>query len=150
MAQDGEWTRKGATLSDVIRGGMLTRRASSVTNILWRTTSCAEDFADWINSPEGELSGEMHDTLAPLLKEAYVDAKNRKITWENGQRLSTESVQRLHAHYPDFLLELIETHLIGWLEKEYAPPPYSEKQLDEIDRPTWKCVEDHERQAEAH
>jgi hypothetical protein len=110
----------------------------------------AEDFVDWINSPEGELSGEVHDTLAPLLEKAGVDAKNRKIIWEDGQRLSiTESAQRIHANYPDFPLELIETHVIGWLEMEYAPPTYSEKQLDELDRLTGKWVDDHERQAEA-
>ena len=110
----------------------------------------AEDFVDWINSPEGELSGEVHDAIAPLLEKADVDDKNRKIIWEDGQRLSiTESVQRIHANYPDFPLELIETHVIGWLEMEYAPPTYSEKQLDELDRLTGKWVDDHERQAEA-
>jgi hypothetical protein len=109
----------------------------------------AEEFLDWINSPEGELSGEVHDTIAPLLEKADVDAKNRKIIWEDGQRLSiTESVQRIHANYPDFPIDLIQNHVIGWLEMEYAPPTYSEKQLDELDRLTGKWVDDHERQAE--
>ena len=103
-----------------------------------------------MDSPEGERSGEALDTVWPLLEKAGMDAKHRKIIWEDGQRLSiTESVQRIHAQHPDLPLELIETHLIGWLEMEFAPPTYSQKQLDELDRLTEKWIEDHERQAEA-
>ncbi len=108
-----------------------------------------EDFFDWMGSPEGELSGVVSDAVWMLLEKADVDAKNRKIIWEDGKGLSiTESVQRIHADRPDFPLELIETHLIGWLEMEFAPPTYSQKQLDELDRLTEKWIEDHERQAE--
>jgi hypothetical protein len=32
---------------------------------------------------------------------------------------------------------------------EFAPPDYSEEQLDELDRLTEKWIDDHERQAEA-
>lgn len=109
-----------------------------------------EGFLDWMDSPEGELSSEVRDTVWPLLEKADVDAKNRKIIWEDGEKLSiTEFVQRIHAHYPDFPLELIETHVIGWLEMEFAPPTYSQKQLDELDGLTEKWIEDHERQASA-
>ena len=109
-----------------------------------------EDFLEWMDSSEGERSSEVLDTVWPLLEKADVDAKNRKIIWEDGQRLSiTESVHRIHAGYPDLPLDLIETHLIGWLEMEFAPPTYSQKQLDELDRLTEKWIEDHERQAEA-
>lgn len=109
-----------------------------------------EDFLDWMGSPEGQRSSEVRDTVWALLEKADVDAKNRKIIWEDEQRLSiTESVQRIHADYPDFPFELIETHVIGWLEMEFAPPNYSEKQLDELDQLTEKWIEDHERQAAA-
>lgn len=109
-----------------------------------------EDFVEWMNSPEGELSDEARETVWTLLEKADVDAKNRKIIWEDGKRLSiTESVQRIHTHYPELPLEEIETHLITWLEMEFAPPTYSEKQLDELDRLTEKWIDDHERQAEA-
>src|SRR3972149_6060171 len=108
-----------------------------------------EDFLEWMNSPEGEFSDEARETVWTLLEKADVDAKNREIIWEDGKRLSiTESVQRVHADYPEFPLELIETHLISWLEMEFASPSYSEKQLDELDRLTEKWIEDHEREAE--
>ena len=109
-----------------------------------------EGFAGWMDSPEGELSSEVLDAVWMLLEKVDVDAKNRKIIWEDGKRLSiTESVQRIHAGCPDFPLDLIETHLIGWLEMEFAPPTSSQEQLDELDRLTENWIEDHERRAEA-
>ncbi len=66
------------------------------------------------------------------------------------QELSiTESVQRIHADYPGFPIEMTEDHLIGWFEMEFAPPTYSQEQLDELDQLTEKWIEDHERQAAA-
>ena len=58
-------------------------------------------------------------------------------------------MQRIHADYPDFPVEMTEDHLIGWLEMEFAPPTYSQEQLDELDQLTEKWIEDHERQAAA-
>lgn len=109
-----------------------------------------EGFAGRMDSPEGELSSEVLDAVWMLLEKVDVDAKSRKIIWEDGKRLSiTESVQRIHAGCPDFPLELIETHLIGWLEMEFAPPTSSQEELDELDRLTENWIEDHERRAEA-
>ena len=109
-----------------------------------------EGFAGWMDSAEGELSSEVLDAVWMLLEKVDVDAKNRKIIWEDGKRLSiTESVQRIHAGCPEFPLDLIETHLIGWLEMEFAPPTSSQEQLDELDRLTENWIEDHERRAEA-
>ena len=109
-----------------------------------------EGFAGWMDSAEGELSGEVLDAVWMLLEKVDVNAKNRKIIWEDGKRLSiTESVQRIHAGCPDFPLELIKTHLIGWLEMEFAPPTPSQEELDELDRLTENWIEDHERRAEA-
>ena len=109
-----------------------------------------EGFAGSMDSAEGELSSEVLDAVWMLLEKVDVNAKNRKIIWEDGKRLSiTESVQRIHAGCPDFPLDLIETHLIGWLEMEFAPPTSSQEQLDELDRLTENWIEDHERRAEA-
>ena len=109
-----------------------------------------EGFLEWMDSPEGELSGDVSDAVWAMLQKADVDANRRKIIWGDGKRLSIpESVQRIHADRPDFPPELIEEHLIGWLEMEYEPPNCSQKQLDELDRLTEKWIDDHERQAEA-
>ena len=109
-----------------------------------------EGFGDWMDSPGGALSSEVLEAVWMVLEKADVDAKHRTIIWQDGKKLSiAESVQHIHADYPDYPLELIEDHLIGWLEMEYAPPTYSEEQLDELDRLTEKWIDDHERQAEA-
>lgn len=61
-----------------------------------------QDFADWMGSPEGKLSGEVSDAVWRRLEKVDVDAKRRKLIWEDGKALSiTESVQRIHAEYPD-------------------------------------------------
>ena len=109
-----------------------------------------EDFDDSMGYYGDTHSSEVLDVVWMLLENADVDAKNRKIIWEDGTRLSiTESVQRIHADYPNFPLEPIEAHLIGWLEMEFAPSSYSQEQLDELDRLTEKWIDDHERQAHA-
>jgi hypothetical protein len=109
-----------------------------------------DDFVTYMNSPRGELSAEVCETVSVVLERADVDAKNRQIIWEDGQRLSiSASAQRVHAEYPDFPMDLIEAHVIGWLEMEFAPPTYTPEQLDELDQLTEAWVKDHERQAEA-
>lgn len=73
-----------------------------------------------------------------------VDATHRKLIWDDGKRLSIdESVQRIRGDYPDFPVELIETHLIAWLEMEFAPKTYSQEQIDELDRLTEAWTNDH-------
>ncbi len=99
-----------------------------------------------MGSHQGQLSNEVSDVVWMVLEGADVDAKDRKIIWQDGQRLSiAQSVKRIHADYSDFALELIEDHLIGWLEMGFAPPSYSPDQLDELDQLTEKWVEDHQR-----
>ena len=117
---------------------------------LFEDNPFADDLIDWMGSTEGELSGVARDVVWAALEKIDVDARKRQLIWEDGKRLSiTESVQRLHADYPDFPFELIEERLIGWLEMEFAPPSYSEEQLDELDRLTEQWIDDHERQVEA-
>ncbi len=117
---------------------------------LFEDNPFVDDLLDWMGSAEGELSGVARDVVWTALEKVDVDARQRQLIWEDGKRLSiTESVQRLHADYPDFPLELIEERLIGWLEMEFAPPTYSEEQLDELDRLTEKWIDNHERQVEA-
>src|SRR5258706_15941866 len=81
-----------------------------------------DGFLEWMNSPEGELSGEVMDTVFALLEEVDVDAKARQLIWPDGQRLSIdESVQRIHADYSQFPAKRIEERVISWLEMGYAP-----------------------------
>jgi len=103
-----------------------------------------EGFAEWMDSSDGELFDEVRELAWQSLQNVDVDASDRKLIWEDGKRLSIdESVQRIHADYPQLPLDLIETQLIGWLEMEFAPESYSQEQLDELDRLTEEWIDEH-------
>lgn len=101
-----------------------------------------------MGTEEGQTSNDVLDLVWTILEKVDVDARGRKLIWEDGQRLSiAESVDRIHADHPDLQRELIDTHLVGWLEMGLSPDHYSEAQLNELDRITEKWVDAHERQA---
>lgn len=105
-----------------------------------------EGLLDWMDSPDGELSIEVMDTIFALLEEVEVDAKCRKLIWVDGTRLPIdEAVQRIHADHPQFPIEQVEDRLISWLEMGYAPEHYSQQQLEELDRLTEQWIEEHYR-----
>lgn len=105
-----------------------------------------DGFLDWMDSPGGEQSMEVMDTVFALLDDVDVDAKARQLIWPDGQRLSIdESVQRIHAEYSQVPAEQIEDRLISWLEMGYAPKDYSEQQLDQLDRHTERWIKAHYR-----
>ncbi len=109
-----------------------------------------EGLFEWMESPRGRLSDEVREATWHCLEKVDVDATNRKLIWDDGSRLSIdESVQLLLGDYPDFPVELIETHLIAWLEMEFAPKSYSQEQIDELDRLTDTWVNDHYSQRQA-
>ena len=88
-----------------------------------------------MESPRGQLSDEVREATWQRLEKADVDAAHQKLIWDDGKRLSIdESVKRIQNDYPDLPLELIETHLIAWLEMEFSPESYSQEQLDELDQ----------------
>jgi hypothetical protein len=109
-----------------------------------------EDVFGSMDSPDDALSDAVRHTVWSILEKADVDARKRKIVWPDGQSLSiAKSVARIHADYPDVPIALIDTHLTAWLEMEFVPPNFSQKQLDELDQLTEKWIDAHERQVEA-
>ena len=93
-----------------------------------------EGFLDWLDAPEGQQSIEALDLVFAALEHAGVDPGQRKIVWADGTRLSIEqSVARIDAGHPGVACELVETHVLGWLES-CAPATCSERQLEELDR----------------
>jgi len=117
---------------------------------LWENNPFIDGLFEWMDSPRGPLSDEVREDTWQRLEKVDVDAADRKLIWEDGKRLSIdESVQRIRGDYPDFPAELIETHLIAWLEMEFAPKSYSRVQLDELDRLTEKWVNAYYSQRQA-
>ncbi|HUN39279.1 MAG TPA: hypothetical protein VMU81_03210 [Acetobacteraceae bacterium] len=108
-----------------------------------------DGFLEWMDAPEGQQSIEASDLVFAALAHAGVDARQRKIIWADGKRLSIEqSAERMHAEHPGVLRDLIETHVLGWLES-CAPESYSERQLEELDRLIEPWLDDYERTSRA-
>lgn len=108
-----------------------------------------DGFLEWMDAPEGQRSIEALDLVFAALAHAGVDARQRKVVWADGERLSIEqSAARIHAGYPDMPRELIETHVVGWLES-CVPGAYSERQLEELDRLIEPWLDEYERGSRA-
>jgi hypothetical protein len=108
-----------------------------------------DGFLEWMGAPEGQQSIEALDLVFSALEHAGVDARQRKIVWADGRRLSIEqSTDRIHAAHPGVPRHMIETHVLGWLEN-CAPESYSERQLEELDRLIGPWLDDYERTSRA-
>ena len=108
-----------------------------------------DGFLEWMDAPDGQQSIEALDLVFAALQHAGVDAKQRKIVWADGKRLSIkQSVARIHAGHPAVARDLIETHVLGWLES-CAPESCSERQLEELDRLIEPWLDEYERRSQA-
>ena len=108
-----------------------------------------DGFLEWMDAPEGQQSIEALDLVFDALEHAGVDARQRKIVWADGKRLSIEqSSERIHAGHPGVPCDLIETHVLGWLES-CAPASYSDRQLEELDRLIEPWLDEYERTSRA-
>ena len=98
-----------------------------------------------MDTPEGQHSIDALDLVFDALEHAGVDARRRKIIWDDGKQLSIkQSVERIHAGHPDVPRDQIESHLCGWLEN-CAPESYSERQLEEHDQLVGPWIDDYQR-----
>jgi hypothetical protein len=108
-----------------------------------------DGFLEWMDAPEGQQSIEALDLVFATLEHAGVDARQRRIVWADGKRLSIgQSAARIHAGHPGVPRDLIETHVLGWLES-CAPATYSERQIAELDRLIEPWLDDHESTSRA-
>ena len=108
-----------------------------------------DGFLEWMDAPEGQQSIEALDLVFGALEHAGVDARQRKIVWADGKRLSDRLIDGPHPYRAsDVPRHQIETHLQGWLEN-CAPESYSERQLEELDRLIGPWLDDYERTSRA-
>ena len=79
---------------------MLPQWVNELSRIPSRTTLFLEGFAEWMDSPEGELSMEVSDAVWELLDTASVHAGKRHIIWEDGEALDIDqSLDRIHKSH---------------------------------------------------
>jgi hypothetical protein len=119
------------------------------TKSLFEDNPFIEGFLEWMDAPEGRQSIEASDLVFDAVGDAEVDARQRKIVWADGKRLSIEqSAERTRAEHPDVPRDLIETHVVGWLES-CVPESCSERQLEELDRLIEPWLDEYERKSRA-
>ena len=121
------------------------RRAKSP----FENNSVIDGFLEWMDAPQGQQSIEALDLVYEALNLAGVDARQRKIVWPDGEGLSIQqSAERIHAEHPSVSRDVIETHVVGWLES-CTPGSYSERQLRELDQLIEPWLDDYERSSQA-
>jgi len=127
----------------------ITRWATGAGNIPSRTARSPTTPSTGWTPPEGQQSIEALDLVFGALNHVEVDARQRKIVWTDGKRLSIEqAAERLHAEHPDIPLDLIETHVFGWLGN-CAPKSCTDQQMEEFDQLMEPWLEDYERKRSA-
>lgn len=68
------------------------------------------------------------------LERASVDARERKIIWHDGTRLTIEdAARRIHAESGGNY-DIVQSHVVGWLEMDYEPEGLDENQMEEFEQ----------------
>src|ERR1700688_870347 len=74
-------------------------------------------FLEWMDAPEGQQSIEALDLVFDALEHAGVDARQRKIVWADGKRLSIEqSAERIHAGHRGSIRNSESRAITAWCE----------------------------------
>jgi len=85
-------------------------------------------FPDFFESEQA-----LFDVL-DAMAEASVDVRDRRIVWPDGTRLSIEDTARRIHSQSGAPLDMVQSHVVGWLEMTYEPPDLDEKQMEEFER----------------
>jgi hypothetical protein len=68
------------------------------------------------------------------LKLASVNARQRRIIWPDGARLSIEDTARKIHSESGAPLDMVQSHVVGWLEMSYEPEGLDEDQMEQFER----------------
>ncbi len=85
----------------------------------------------FLNISESEQA--LFDVL-DALEQAAVDARERRIVWPDGARLSIEDTARKIHSDSGAPLDMVQSHVVGWLEMTYEPQGLDEDQMEEFER----------------
>lgn len=68
------------------------------------------------------------------LEKTSVDPRERRIVWPDGARLTIEdAARRIHAECGG-PLDMVQFHVVSWLEMSYEPEGLDEQQMEEFER----------------
>jgi hypothetical protein len=68
------------------------------------------------------------------LERASVDARERKIVWHDGTRLTIEDAARKIHSESGVPVDIVLSHVVGWLEMDYEPEGLDENQMEEFEQ----------------
>ena len=92
-----------------------------------------DDFFQWLDSEDGQLSEEALFEVMDSLEACSVDPDERVIVFDDGKRLSiNETARRIHKQ-SKLPLDKIESHVMGWLEMHYEPEGLNEQQMEQFE-----------------
>ena len=69
-----------------------------------------------------------------VLERASVDARERRIVWHDGTRLSIEDAARKIHSEAGASLDMVQSHVVAWLEMFYEPKGLDEDQMEEFEQ----------------
>jgi len=79
-------------------------------------------------------SGQVLYDVLDALERASVDVRERRIVWPDGTRRSLEDTVRKIRLESGSPLDMVQSHVVGWLEVIYEPANLDEDQMEEFDR----------------
>lgn len=92
-----------------------------------------DDFFQWLDSEDGQLSEEALFEVMDSLEGCSVDPQQKVIAFDDGERLSiNETARRIH-NQSKLPLDKIESHVVGWLQMHYEPEGLSEQQMEQFE-----------------
>ncbi len=68
------------------------------------------------------------------LERASVDARERRIVWHDGTRLTIEDAARKIHSESGVPGDVVQSHVVGWLETHYEPEGLDENQMEEFEQ----------------
>ena len=80
-----------------------------------------------------EYQRDLFDVL-DALERAFVDARERRIVWHDGTRLSIEEAARKIHSESGVPSDVVQSHVVGWLEMHYEPEGLDEDQMEEFEQ----------------
>jgi hypothetical protein len=83
------------------------------------------NISDWEQS--------LFDVL-DALERASVDAREQRIVWHDGSRLSIEEAARRIHSKSGWALDMVQSHVVCWLETHYEPEDLDENQMGEFEQ----------------
>lgn len=84
-------------------------------------------------------------TVQDALSAASVDPRRHRILWADGACLSIEdTAHRIHLQ-SGAPLDMVQHHVVGWLQMMYEPKDLDEEQMEEFERLIEEWVEPYEK-----